>query len=160
MSPGKKEPKNTPAVSLNLGLIGNGTIAALIDSAGEIKWGCFPRFDGDPAFCALLRSDKDRDDELGFYAIDLLNSVRTEQEYQINTPILVTRAYDADGGAIEITDFAPRFRQYGRIFCLRKPAHQDQTEACLRIRMREAAHHGGKQSHPLLRWGCRPAPNH
>jgi GH15 family glucan-1,4-alpha-glucosidase len=100
---------------LDYALIGNGTIAALVDPAGKIDWGCFPRFDGDPVFCALLGEGKDT--EVGTFAIDLLGSVRTEQEYLINTPILVTRSYDAEGGAIEITDFAPRFRQYGRMFC-------------------------------------------
>jgi len=141
----KRVPDAPSGSSLNLGLIGNGTIAALIDPAGEIKWGCFPRFDGDPAFCALLRSDKNRDDEVGLYAIDLLNSVRTEQEYQINTPILVTRAYDADGGAIEITDFAPRFRQYGRIFCpmmIVRQVRRISGSPRIRIRLRPACEYG------------------
>jgi GH15 family glucan-1,4-alpha-glucosidase len=105
------------SASLDLALIGNGTIAALIDPTAEIKWACFPRLDGDPAFCSLLQSRKNRDDELGLFGIDLVGCVRTEQEYLANTPILVTRAYDAQGAAIEITDFAPRFRQFGRLFC-------------------------------------------
>jgi|SRR5688572_3439567 len=104
-------------MSLDLALIGNGTIAALVDPLGEIKWGCFPRFDGDPAFCSLLSGGKDREDEFGLFAVELVDAVRTEQEYLVNTPILVTRGYDAQGGAIELTDFAPRFRQYGRMFC-------------------------------------------
>lgn len=102
-------------MSLDHALIGNGTIAALIDPAGKIEWGCFPRFDGDPVFCSLLTDEKDG--EVGIFAIDLLDSVRTEQEYLVNTPILLTRSYDAEGGAIEISDFAPRFRQFGRMFC-------------------------------------------
>ncbi len=110
MSPRKTE-------SLDLALIGNGTIAALVDAAAEIKWACFPRLDGDPAFCSLLRGGKSREDEVGLFSIELCGSVRTEQEYMTNTPILVTRSYDADGASIEITDFAPRFRQFGRLFC-------------------------------------------
>jgi GH15 family glucan-1,4-alpha-glucosidase len=96
--------------SLDLGLIGNGTIAALLDPTGDIVWGCFPRLDGDPTFCSLLGG-------AGRFAIELVGAVRHEQEYLANTPILVTRVYDATGGAIEITDFAPRFRQFGRMFC-------------------------------------------
>jgi GH15 family glucan-1,4-alpha-glucosidase len=96
--------------SLDLGLIGNGTICALVDSTGDIVWGCFPRLDGDPTFCSLLGGD-------GHFAIELVDAVRHEQEYLANTAILVTRAFDDKGGAIEITDFAPRFRQYGRMFC-------------------------------------------
>ena len=34
--------------SLDLGIIGNCTISALIDKQGDIVWSCFPRFDGDP----------------------------------------------------------------------------------------------------------------
>ena len=97
-------------VSLDLGLIGNGTIGALVDPTGDIVWGCFPRLDGDPTFCSLLGGS-------GHFAIELMGAVRHEQEYLANTPILVTRAYDDLGGAIEITDFAPRFRQFGRMFC-------------------------------------------
>lgn len=41
--------------SLDLALIGNCTVGALIDARGEMAWACVPRFDGDAAFCALLR---------------------------------------------------------------------------------------------------------
>jgi len=34
--------------NLELALIGNGAIAALVSSVGEIVWGCFPAMDGDP----------------------------------------------------------------------------------------------------------------
>ena len=34
--------------SLDLALIGNGTVGAFVDPAGEVNWACFPRFDGDP----------------------------------------------------------------------------------------------------------------
>jgi GH15 family glucan-1,4-alpha-glucosidase len=96
--------------SLDLALIGNGTIGGLLDSGGTVVWGCFPRLDGDPAFCTLLGGE-------GVFAIELVDGVRQEQEYVPNTPILVTRLFDGTGGAVEITDFAPRFRQFGRVFC-------------------------------------------
>ncbi len=98
--------------NLDLALIGNCTIGALVDARANITWGCFPRFDGDPVFCSLL---KDADD-FGFFAIELADCERTEQHYLENTAILVTQLYDSHGGAIEITDFAPRFGQYGRMF--------------------------------------------
>ena len=96
--------------SLDLALVGNGTVAALIDPEGAVVWGCFPRFDGDPAFCTLLGGSGD-------FTIELVDGARHEQEYLPNTPILVTRLFDSSGGAVEITDFAPRFRQFGRVFC-------------------------------------------
>jgi GH15 family glucan-1,4-alpha-glucosidase len=102
--------------SLDLALIGNGTIGALIDPRGEIVWACFPRFDGDPAFCSLLR-ERTAEKDFGYCSVELLDGVRQEQEYLVNTPILVTRLFDRHGGCVEITDFAPRFRQFGRMFC-------------------------------------------
>jgi len=133
-------------MSLDLALIGNGTIAALIDPAGEIKWGCFPRLDGDPAFCSLLNGRaEDRGDEFGMFAVDLVDAVRTEQEYLVNTPILVTRVYDAEGGVIELTDFAPRFRQYSRMFCpmmLVRQVRRLSGNPRVRIRLRPARDYG------------------
>ena len=98
--------------TLDLALIGNCTVGALVDARANITWGCFPRFDGDPMFCALLKDTGD----YGFFAVELSDCERTEQHYLENTAILVTRLYDRHGGAIEVTDFAPRFGQYGRIF--------------------------------------------
>lgn len=102
--------------TLDLGLIGNGTMASLIDPVGEIVWMCVPRMDGDPAFCTLL-NEATSEDAVGFFAIELINFDRAEQEYTPNTPVLVTRLYDRDGACVEITDLHPRFQQFGRIFC-------------------------------------------
>ncbi len=101
---------------LNLALIGNSTVAALVDTKAEIVWACFPRFDGDAMFCSLLH-EASREADAGLWAIDLLDTVSSEQAYVPNTPMLATRLYDRHGGAVEITDFAPHFRQYGRMFC-------------------------------------------
>jgi hypothetical protein len=98
--------------NLDLALIGNCTIGALVDARATITWGCFPRFDGDPVFCALLKDS----DDYGFFAVELADCERTEQYYLENTAILVTRLYDCHGGGLEVTDFAPRFGQYGRMF--------------------------------------------
>lgn len=101
--------------SLDLALIGNGTVGVLLDPSAELVWGCFPRFDGDPVFCSLLR-ERGGDRDFGFFAIELTDCVRREQEYLVNTPVLVTRLFDASGGCVAITDFAPRFVQYQRVF--------------------------------------------
>jgi hypothetical protein len=39
--------------SVDLALIGNCQIAALLDRRGRFVWACVPRFDGDPTFCSL-----------------------------------------------------------------------------------------------------------
>ena len=98
--------------SLELGIVGNCTISALIDRTGTMVWSCFPRFDGDPLFCKLLDDNSER----GFYSVELEDLVEVEQSYLTNTAVLVTRLTDASGDGVEITDFAPRFRQFGRIF--------------------------------------------
>jgi len=100
--------------SLDLALIGNGSIGALIDGESRVVWCCFPRFDGDPVFCSLL--DGGRPDQVGTFSIELTELIRREQHYLPETPILVTRLYDAKGGGVEITDFCPRFEDKGAMF--------------------------------------------
>jgi len=100
--------------NLELGLIGNCSISALVDPQARIVWSCMPRFDGDPVFCALLRNTQDG---RGAFSIKIQDFARAEQHYLRNTAILVTTLYDQTGGAVEITDFAPRFSQFGRTFC-------------------------------------------
>ena len=100
---------------LNLGVIGNSTLGALIDPRGRFVWACMPRLDGDPVFCSLLDDGKG-EPEAGFFAIDIANFARSEQRYLHNSAILVTTLHDTDGSAVEITDFAPRFKRLDRIF--------------------------------------------
>jgi GH15 family glucan-1,4-alpha-glucosidase len=101
--------------NLNLGLIGNCTISALIDAHARLVWCCMPRFDADPVFHALLDS-ADGIHEDGSSQVVLEGCVRTEQAYDDNTAVLRTRLFDAQGGAVEVTDFAPRFLNHGRAF--------------------------------------------
>ncbi len=98
--------------SLELGLIGNCMISALVDRRGRIVWSCFPRFDGDPVFCRLL----DRGSPRGLFAVELLGLRHSEQEYLPNTAVLRTRLVDHRGAGVEIVDFCPRFGQFGRMF--------------------------------------------
>jgi GH15 family glucan-1,4-alpha-glucosidase len=101
--------------SLDLAIVGNGQIGLLIDAGGAVVWGCFPRFDGDPVFCALLDTAPPAA-RRGVFAVDLVGCVRTEQFYLPHTAILVTRLHDDAGNGIEITDCVPRFLQHGRVF--------------------------------------------
>ncbi|MFS8137272.1 MAG: glycoside hydrolase family 15 protein [Thermomonas sp.] len=101
-----------PRTHLDLGVIGNGSIAALIDNRARIVWCCLPRFDADASFCSLLSPIT----EGGDWAIDIEDFLRAEQFYLDNTAVLVTRLFDRHGGAVEITDFAPRHRANGRLY--------------------------------------------
>jgi GH15 family glucan-1,4-alpha-glucosidase len=98
--------------SLQLGMIGNCAYSALIDRQGRLMWCCLPRFDGDPVFNALL----DPSANGSLWAFELEDLERSEQEYEPNTAVLRTRLYDRRGQGIEITDFAPRFWNRGRMF--------------------------------------------
>jgi GH15 family glucan-1,4-alpha-glucosidase len=101
--------------NLDLAVIGNCQIAALIDDQGRIVWGCLPKFDADPVFCALL-SRTGGDAASGVFAVDLQDMVRAERSYMRNTAIVQTTLTDSQGNAVRITDFCPRFRSRGRNF--------------------------------------------
>ena len=134
--------------TLDLALIGNGTIGALVDAQGEITWSCFPRFDGDPAFCSLLKTPQSPED-FGFFAIEVLDCVKSAQEYLANTPVLITRLFDRSGGRIEIIDFAPRFRQFGRLFCpivLARRITRVAGTPRIRVRLRPAYDYGRRRA--------------
>ena len=134
--------------SLDLAIVGNGAIGCLINERADVVWGCFPRFDGDPLFCSLLR-EPSPDADFGYVAVDLLDSVKTEQEYLRNTPVLVTRMYDRSGGCIEITDFSPRFTQHGRMFCPMMLVRQIRLIAGntrVRMRVRPASDYGATRA--------------
>lgn len=95
--------------NLELGVIGNGTIASLIDEDGACVWLCLPRLDGEPVFNALLGGG-------GRFAVALADRERTEQRYVRNTAVIETIVEASDGSAIKITDFSPRFVDRGRMF--------------------------------------------
>jgi GH15 family glucan-1,4-alpha-glucosidase len=98
--------------TLDLGIIGNGSVSALIDGGGRIVWCCLPTFDADPVFCDLLSPELDG----GYFDVELHEEKSRSQRYLDNTAILVTRLEANDGGMLEITDFAPRYKQFGRVF--------------------------------------------
>jgi GH15 family glucan-1,4-alpha-glucosidase len=101
-----------PASDLDLGVIGNGSFGALVDRHARVVWACLPAFDGDPAFCSLLSPLEGGGD----YAIELEDHSHSEQAYLANTAVLRTVLHDRHGGAVEIVDFAPRWRRHDRFY--------------------------------------------
>ncbi|MDO9246435.1 MAG: DUF5911 domain-containing protein, partial [Phenylobacterium sp.] len=133
--------------TLDLFPIGNCAASALIDRSGRFVWACTPRVDGDPAFCALLSGDKAEDQ--GFWSVDVEDRASVRQHYVRNTPILVTEITDKSGGVVEITDFAPRYRQFGRVYrpmAFVRKVRPLSGAPRIRIRMR-----------PMVNWGEAPA---
>jgi len=99
---------------LDLGVVGNCIVAALVDERGTIVWHCHPRIDGDPVFCGLLEPRAGPAE--GRFAIELQGLAATRRRYVDNSAVLETLLLDGQGRGVRITDFAPRFRQYDRIF--------------------------------------------
>jgi GH15 family glucan-1,4-alpha-glucosidase len=97
---------------LDLAVIGNGRTAALVDPTARIVWWCYPRFDGDPIFCRLVAGKQEK----GFSDVVLDDMADYQSEYVRNTAIVSTILTDHHGGKVRITDFVPRFRQFGRVF--------------------------------------------
>jgi GH15 family glucan-1,4-alpha-glucosidase len=105
----------TISPSLDVAVIGNGNIAALLDQSGALIWMCWPRLDGDPVFCALVDGCAPND---GFFSIvfDGDEQAEVSQSYLRNTAIVRTVLRSKQGAAFAITDFAPRYYRYDRLF--------------------------------------------
>jgi len=103
--------------TLNLGMIGNCSFAALIDSRARIVWSCMPRFDSDAPFNALINGFTEDDESAfdGAFSVELEGFATSEQAYVDRTAVLRTTLSGRDG-VIEVTDFAPRFQQRNRAF--------------------------------------------
>lgn len=133
--------------SLELALIGNCQVGALIDRQAEIVWYCLPRFDGDPVFCSLLK-EHEPGSGFGYCSVELVDQVGCEQYYLTNSAVLVTRMTDCRGGVLEVVDFAPRFRQYGRTFTpmmLIRQIRRIQGTPRIVLRVRPARDYGTEQ---------------
>lgn len=136
--------------NLDLFPIGNCAASGLIDRAGRLVWACAPRVDGDPAFAALLSEDPaENPDTHGYWSVEVENQTTVRQSYLRNTPILSTEITDADGAVVQILDFCPRYRQFGRVYrpmAIIRMVRPLVGVARVRIRTR-----------PMVNWGERPA---
>ncbi len=84
------------------GLIGDCETAALVGRDGSIDWLCWPAFDSDACFAALLGAP-----EHGRWLIaPAQEATRISRRYRGNTLILETRFETADG-VVELIDFMP-----------------------------------------------------
>ena len=86
-------------------LIGDGETAALVGRGGSIDWLCWPRFDSDACFAALLGSD-----EHGCWRLAPQGTVlSTARRYQRDT-LIVETDFETDGGTVRLIDFMPQRR--------------------------------------------------
>ncbi|HJW73226.1 MAG TPA: glycoside hydrolase family 15 protein [Geothrix sp.] len=89
--------------TLDHGLIGNGSLLALVAPSSAMEWLCLPRFDGPSVFGRLL------DARSGgvFRILSSGKEMAGEMHYLSNTNILCTR-FVLEDGSWELIDFAPR----------------------------------------------------
>jgi len=99
--------------SLELAVVSNCNFSALIDRKAQVVWSCFPRFDGDPVFCSLLKKSTSTSSDIGFFDVLVPGLQKTEQSYLKNTAVLSTKLHTSDS-SIEIIDFCPRFESADR----------------------------------------------
>ena len=84
------------------GLIGDCETAALVGRDGSIDWLCWPSFDSDACFAALLGTSRQ-----GRWLIAPTDKItKTSRRYWDNTLILETR-FETAGGTIAVVDFMP-----------------------------------------------------
>ena len=86
-------------------MLGDLGSAALVGRDGSIDWLCWPRFDSDACFAALLGTA-----EHGRWQIATTARARVTRRYRPNTLILETR-FETDEGAATLIDFMPPRRQ-------------------------------------------------
>jgi GH15 family glucan-1,4-alpha-glucosidase len=105
------------AANLDLAPIGNCSVSALVDREGRFVWSCYPRVDGDPVFCALLKGEApDIGAHDGQWSIEMEDMATVEQDYVRNTAVLRTILTDVRGAKLQIVDAVPRYWRTGRIY--------------------------------------------
>src|SRR5438309_1877771 len=82
-------------------LIGDCEAAALVGRNGSIDWLCWPRFDSDACFAALLGTE-----EHGCWSIAPPKLARTTRRYRDDTLVLDT-TFSTEQGVVRLTDFMP-----------------------------------------------------
>jgi GH15 family glucan-1,4-alpha-glucosidase len=90
-------------------LIGDCRTAALVGRDGSIDWLCWPRFDSDACFAALLGSP-----EHGRWLIAPRSNASVTRRYRPNTLVLETH-FETPDGAATLVDFMPQSADHSTI---------------------------------------------
>jgi GH15 family glucan-1,4-alpha-glucosidase len=99
--PARESPPRVRAIS-DYAMIGDGNTAALVDRSGALEWLCWPRFDSDAIFAAMIGNEGN-----GVWAIAPEAPFRSSRQYRDDTLILETRFETECGAAALLTDFMP-----------------------------------------------------
>ncbi|MBA4057145.1 MAG: glycosyl hydrolase, partial [Marivirga sp.] len=93
-----------------MGIVGNCSYLAYIDTQAQVKWMCLPRFDSSFIFGSLLDQQKG-----GEFSIVPEGSFTSKQYYIDSTNVLCTE-FQTPTGKFRVIDCAPRFYQYERYY--------------------------------------------
>lgn len=83
-------------------LIGDCQTAALVGIDGSIDWLCFPRFDSEACFAALLGEPKN-----GRWQIAPVAPDRTVRRRSVGNTLVLETEFTTDAGVVAVTDFMP-----------------------------------------------------
>ncbi|HEX3867087.1 MAG TPA: glycoside hydrolase family 15 protein [Gemmatimonadaceae bacterium] len=84
------------------GLLSDGRSAALVSRDATIDWLCWPRFDSDACFAALVGTPAN-----GHWSLQpTAGGLRCRRRYETDTLVLETE-FETPGGAVRVTDFMP-----------------------------------------------------
>jgi glucoamylase len=123
----------------NLGIIGNCSYLAYINTSADVKWMCMPRFDSSFLFGSLL------DEKRGghFYIQPDVEPNESRQYYVQNTNVLCTE-FSTSSGSFRVVDCAPRMT-----------IHDRQFRPTMLIRKIELM-----SGNPVIKIGCDPRGNY
>lgn len=91
-------------------LLGDGETAALVSREGSIDWLCWPRYDDDACFAALLGTA-----ENGHWSMaPVAPRTRQSRRYQQDTLIMETD-FETEEGAVRVIDFMPMRKTFSSV---------------------------------------------
>src|SRR5260221_3308953 len=100
-----------PLHKYNMGIIGNCSYLAYIDTKADVKWMCLPRFDSSFLFGSLLDEKKGGH----FFIQPAEEDYKSRQYYIPNTNVLCTE-FTTSKGTFVVRDCGPRMMIYERMF--------------------------------------------
>jgi GH15 family glucan-1,4-alpha-glucosidase len=130
-----------------MGIVGNCTYMAYIDTHAAVKWMCMPRFDSSFLFGSLLDSKKG-----GEFSITPAGEYTSKQYYIYNTNVLVTE-FTTGTGSFRVLDCAPRFFQYERFFkplMLVRKIEMIEGNPVISVKCRPVGNYGEMQSEAVI----------
>lgn len=83
-------------------LVGDCQTAALVGTDGSIDWLCFPRFDSEACFAALLGTP-----DHGRWQVAPADEVRSVKRAYRGETLVLDTTFETDSGAVTLTDFMP-----------------------------------------------------